>query len=124
MVDMDLQIWDIDAIPGTIGESVVFTTTATVSVVSLHTTDAWDSITQTLGNDGTANNNSDPLNFSVMNFANPVGFTSITFDWTVSCGSGTGKMGIGEAQVVPAPGAVLLGMIGLSIAGVKLRKRA
>lgn len=121
IVDMNLQIWDIDAIPGTKGESVTFTTAATVSVVSLHATDSWDSSMLTLSSDGTANSNSDPANFSVMNFANSAGFTSITFDWSVP---GNGRMGIGEAQVVPVPGAVFLGMIGLFVAGVKLRKHA
>ena len=30
----------------------------------------------------------------------------------------------GEFEAVPVPGAVLLGLLGLSVAGVKLRKRA
>lgn len=33
-------------------------------------------------------------------------------------------LGIDNVQIVPAPGAVLLGMLGLSVAGVKLRKHA
>ena len=32
--------------------------------------------------------------------------------------------GVGPINVIPAPGAVLLGMLGLSVAGVKLRKHA
>ncbi len=41
-------------------------------------------------------------------------------------GKGWGDYGLAirSAEVVPVPGAVLLGMIGLSLAGVKLRRRA
>ncbi len=36
----------------------------------------------------------------------------------------TATINLVETEIVPLPGAVLLGMIGLSIAGVKLRKHA
>ena len=39
-------------------------------------------------------------------------------------GTGKGGDGLVGIAVVPVPGAVLLGMIGLSVAGVKLRKHA
>ncbi len=63
---------------------------------------------------------------------NPFTF-DLTFDSPVSLlvfsgysGSGAHNFGIDNLMVtpVPVPGAVLLGMLGLSVAGVKLRKRA
>jgi len=108
--NLNIPIWDIDAIPGTSGESVTFTTTATISPVSLHTSDEWIFATQTLSHDGTANPNGDPNNFSVLNFTSATGFDSIRFDWAVE---GTGRMGIGEIQVVPLPPAVFLFAVGI-----------
>jgi hypothetical protein len=48
---------------------------------------------------------------------------STTGGW-FSTGGYTTDAGSVDASVVPVPGAVLLGMIGLSVAGVKLRKHA
>ncbi len=120
--ELSMQIWDIDAMPGKSNETVTFTTTASVSPVFLHSTDIWDSATQTLGNDGTLNINDSSDNFSLIHFANSGGFNSITFDWSVA-GIGSGSMGIGDilvvepdAQVVPLPSAIYLfgaGIIGL-----------
>ncbi len=121
VVEMSMQIWDIDAVPRTSGENVTFTTAATVFPVFLHSTDTWDSATNTLGNDRTVNTNNDPDNFSLIQFTNLGGFNSITFDWTVA-GRGRGVMGIGEIQagpepqVVPLPAAIYLfgaGIVGL-----------
>jgi len=92
---INVQIWDIDAVPPTNGESVKFVTSANVSVVSLHSTDVWHSGTQTLTNDGTANSNSEPDNFTVLRFSKPSGFNSITFNWEID-GGYTGSFGIGE----------------------------
>lgn len=120
VVDMNIQIWDIDAIRNTIGESVSLTANATVSSVSIHTTDVWMPSTQTLGNDGTANPNGSADNFSVINFYNSSGFDSITFNWAID--TGTGRMGIGEVQVVPLPPAIYL--LGAGIVGLlSFRKR-
>ncbi|MHC4168830.1 MAG: hypothetical protein ACYSWQ_17920 [Planctomycetota bacterium] len=49
-------------------------------------------------------------------------FGATEYNWTA--GAGTGVIYIDDVRlsVIPAPGAVLLGMIGLSVAGVKLRK--
>jgi hypothetical protein len=66
----------------------------------------WNAGTQSLSSDGTANNNGDAGNFTVMNFADPSGFTSIQFNWAVE---GSGVVGIGELsaiQAVPLPSAL------------------
>jgi len=56
---------------------------------------------------GFSQNASSPLS----NFSSPEGGTNVTLLW-------------GQIVPVPLPGAVLLGMLGLSVAGVKLRKHA
>lgn len=124
VVNLEMPIWDIDALPATSGESVTFVTTASVSPVSLHSTDIWNATTLTLSSDGTANPNTDLGNFTVMSFVDPVGFNSVTLNWSVS---GTGITGIGNltVQAVPTPAAVWLfgsGLLGL--VAVARRKKA
>lgn len=121
ITSMDLSLWDIDAIPGTVGENVVISSSAAISLVSLHPTDTWNSSTLTLASlFGVPNNNSLTDNFSQFNFFDPAGFTSISFDFSVA--SGTGTLGIGDFQdlaPIPIPaagwlfGTALLGLLAL-----------
>jgi hypothetical protein len=48
--------------------------------------------------------------------------SSLQVNYTGDNGFAIGEFGI-AGSVVPVPGAVLLGMLGLSVAGVKLRRR-
>ena len=121
VVGLDIPIWDIDAVEGTIGESVSLATTANVSPLSLHSTDVWDASTLTLSSDGTSNPNQNLLNFSVLRFFDPAGFNSITFNFDIA-GGYTGGMGVGNMTVstIPVPAAIwlfgsgLVGLIGLA----------
>lgn len=101
---MNIHIWDIDA-TGDPGERLIFVSSAVATPVSLHPTDEWDASSQTLSSDLSANPNFDPTNFSIMNFSDPGGFNSITFNWLVS---GTGATGVGEIHVIPLPPALYL----------------
>ncbi|GMR18540.1 MAG: hypothetical protein BMS9Abin33_0957 [Gammaproteobacteria bacterium] len=120
---MNIQFWDLDANPGTLGESLTFTTTAGVSLVSLGSTDLWNAGTETLSSDGSQDANGQLDNFSILNFSNPSGFSEIVFNWSID--SGVGSTGIGNITVVPLPAAFWLfgsGLIGL--AGMaKLRRK-
>lgn len=129
ITNLDMEIWDIDAIPSTVGETVNIVTGATISPVALNSTDIWNASKQTLGSDGTANSNSASDNFTVLNFFDPLGFNSITFNWTAA---GTGIMGIGAienisgtTQPVPEPATILLlslGLVGLAGFRKKFKK--
>jgi hypothetical protein len=122
-VNMNMQLWDIDAVPPTNGEALTFVTAATVSLVNLHPTDVWDPDTLTLSSDGSANPNTQVNNFSVINFSDSAGFTSITFNWEIS-GRFSGIFGIGELsaiQAVPLPPAIYL--LGSGIAALFFLKK-
>ena len=84
----------------------MFVSSTVATPVALRPTDVWDSGTQMLSSNLTANSNSDPTNFSVMNFADPKGFNSIIFNWTVS--PSTGATGNGQIHVIPLPPATYL----------------
>lgn len=123
--NMEIPIWDVDAFMATGGESVTFATSATVSPVSLHSSDVWDASTLTLSNDGTENANQNPFNFTLMRFVNPAGFNSVTFNLEIADGI-TGGVGVGDLTInpVPVPAAIWLfgsGLIGLI--GIARRKQ-
>lgn len=67
---------------------------------------ATTAIVSVLNASTSGNSNSASDNYSVMNFRNPGGFNAITFGWALN--AGIGRMGIGDAQIVPLRGSMLL----------------
>ena len=85
---------------------------------------AWDVTTGNFqlanyANDVDANDVKDMANDMLDSLAN-----GVSYDRYVAVSNGPGKDNVQDFVVVPVPAAVLLGMLGLSAAGLRLRKRA
>ena len=112
ITNMNMQLWDIDGLGGGSIESVSVASAAAVTPVSL-ATDLWDAGTQTLSGDGTVDDNANPNNYSVLNFSDPGGFSSITLNWHTPDPGGAGVGQLSEISTVPVPPSVVLLLSGL-----------
>ena len=96
---LDIPLWDIDSNLNSpsANEYVNVVTDALVVPLQIHPTDLWDPALVRLTSGGTVDSNSDPDNYSVLRLQNPLGITSIMFDWHIE--PQTGIMGLGDLDV-------------------------